>query len=149
MNKLGLDLIKKYEGFKDTAYLCPANVWTIGYGTTRYLNGKRVKEGDTITLEQAEIELIEKCKLIEKDIKRLLKDNIELNENQISALVSFVYNIGIGNFMNSTMLKLINQNKNKFEVSKEFNKWIKANGKPLTGLIRRRIEEMHLFEKLV
>ena len=115
MNKLGLDLIKKYEGFKDTAYLCPANVWTIGYGTTRYLNGKRVKEGDTITLEQAEIELIEKCKLIEKDIKRLLKDNIELNENQISALVSFNFNRGENTFI----------------------------------VIRRRIEEMHLFEKLV
>ena len=104
----GLDLIKKFEGFRDTAYVCPAGVMTIGYGTT-VIDGKPVKRGMRCTREQAEMWLETDANTFLRQIEKYISDDIELNQNQVDSLASFVYNIGIGNFKKSTLLKHLNE----------------------------------------
>lgn len=137
----GIDLIKRFEGCRLTAYKCPANVWTIGYGHT----GSDVKQGLTITQEQAEkllkSDLVVHCNNVSKLVK------VPLNQNQFDALVSFEYNLGYGNLSRSTLLALINQKKFK-EASEEFKKWKCAGGKVLAGLVKRREAEKELFIKV-
>ncbi|MBR3654855.1 MAG: lysozyme [Elusimicrobia bacterium] len=137
----GIDLIKRFEGCRLTAYKCPANVWTIGYGHT----GSDVKQGLTITQEQAEkllkSDLVVHCNNVSKLVK------VPLNQNQFDALVSFEYNLGYGNLSRSTLLALINQKKFK-EASEEFKKWKYAGGKVLAGLVKRREAEKELFIKV-
>lgn len=141
-SKKGIDLIKKYEGLKLTAYRCPAGLLTIGYGHT----GDDVKPGMTINKEFAEILLKEDLKVFEKAINDLVK--VELTQNQFDALISFIYNVGTGNFKKSILLRLINEKKFN-EVSNEFMKWTKARQpggfKELPGLVKRRTEEKKLF----
>jgi lysozyme len=147
--KLAMELIKQYEGYKEKAYLCPAGVWTIGFGTTVYPDGTPVRQGDVINDRDAIQYLNDHCFDIKLQIKKLIKEGIELNHNQMAALICFVYNVGIGAFKTSTMRKKINLGADKWEVSKEFLRWNKANGVELLGLTRRRISEVHLWEKLV
>ena len=142
MYYLATQIIKKWEGFSPKAYLCPANVWTIGYGNTRYVNGVKVKKGDTISEQDAQILLDYFVISFAQGLKKLIK--VELNQNQFNAILSFVYNIGMNKFSSSTMLKLINENKLN-EASLEFAKWNKASGKVLNGLIARRKDEESLF----
>ena len=130
-NASGIDLIKSFESLRLKAYLCPANVWTIGYGHTRY-----VQEGDVITEPKAIDLLRQDLNGFEAGVSALVKSNI--NENQFSALVSFAYNCGIGNFKNSTLLKKVNANPNDKAIEKEFLKWTRARGVVLGGLVRRR-----------
>lgn len=136
-SKNGINLIKKYEGFRSRAYRCAAGVLTIGFGHTQ-----NVKPTDVITQEQAEKLLIEDLKVCEDCINKTIK--IPLLQNQFDALVSFVYNVGCGNFIKSTLLKKINEGKIS-EAANEFQKWNKAGGKVLAGLAKRRNEEMELF----
>lgn len=137
INKKGLDLIKKYEGLRLTAYKCPAGVWTIGYGHT-----KGVKEGDKITEKEAENLLLKDLKIYEQGVTEYT--DVILNQNQFSALVSFCFNCGIRAYKTSTMRKYINQK--EFDLAaNEFGKWIKAGGKVLKGLVKRRNEEKELF----
>ena len=138
ISEKGLDLIKKYEGLKLTAYLCPANVWTIGYGST----GKHVKQGMTITEEEAD-------QLLKDDVSRFedcINDGIdvELTQEEFDALVCFAFNVGCGAFMGSTLRKLINEGK-KTAAAQQFLRWDKAGGKVLAGLARRRADERALF----
>jgi lysozyme len=142
MYYLATELIKKYEGFRSIAYLCPANVWTIGYGNTRYVNGNKVKKGDKITEEEAQQLLDYFVVSFAQGLKKAVK--VELNQHQFNALLSFVYNIGLNKFMSSTMCKLINENKLD-EAANEFDKWNKSNGVVLNGLVKRREEEKKLF----
>ena len=145
LNKKGIEMMHKYEGLKLTAYLCPAKVWTIGYGNTFYEDGSRVKQGDKITKERA-YELftnITNMSFVDPIKKRLLK--VELNENQFSALVCFAYNVGIANLSKSTLLKKVNINPNDLTIRNEFLKWNKANGKVLRGLTLRRESEANLY----
>jgi lysozyme len=142
-NQKGIDLIKFFEGCKLTAYLCPAGIPTIGYGHT----GTDVTQADvgkkTITKEQAEALLISDLPKYEKGVTNNVKSVI--NQNQFDALVSFVYNLGEGNFKSSTLLKKINANPNDATIRNEFNKWINSNGKPLSGLVIRRKQEADLY----
>jgi lysozyme len=133
----GVDLIKKWEGCKLKAYLCPAGVPTIGYGHT-----KGVKMGDVITEDVANSYLLDDIIEAHKGIDRVVK--VSLTDNQLGALTSFVFNLGIGNLTSSTLLKLINQGK-YLEASAQFLRWDKANGTTLIGLTNRRAEEMKLF----
>lgn len=142
-NQSGIDLIKEYEGEKLKAYLCPAGVWTIGYGHTQ-----GIKKDSIITKENADLLLKNDLKKFEKVVKNYVK--VDLTENQFSALVSFVYNLGEGNFAESTLLKKIN--KKDFDgASNEFLIWNKARvgGKliELKGLTNRRKAESNLFNK--
>ena len=139
--KQAIELIKKYEGFSSKAYLCPANVWTIGYGTTR-VNGKPVTSGMTCTEQQAEEYLKNDLQVFAKAVNRLVK--VPLTDNQISALLSFTYNLGVGALEKSTLLKKLNEG-SYWVAQAEFLKWIRAGGKILPGLVRRRGEEAELF----
>ena len=148
MNKRGLNIIISSEGCKLKPYLDPKGIPTIGYGTTIYPNGAKVKMTDKqITKEQAYDYLIYNAEKAEKEILQYVKK--DLNENQISALVSFVYNIGIGNFSTSTILKLINKNPNDENIKNKFMKWIKItiDGKKVisNGQIIRRMKESKLY----
>lgn len=137
--------LKSKEGLKLNAYLCPSNKWTIGYGNTFYEDGSKVKKGDTISKNRAE-ELFENILYqFSKKVKILLKT--ELNDNQFSALVSFTYNVGIGNFSKSTLLKLVNINPSNPSIKNEFMKWNKSNGRILNGLTIRRQKEADIYFK--
>lgn len=134
----GINLIKKFEGLRLEAYLCPAGVWTIGYGHT-----KGVKKGQVITQSEADNLLKEDLSSFEKGVTSLIKSNI--NQNQFSALVSFAFNLGLSNLKNSTLLKKVNANPNDRTIVDEFIRWIYAGGKQLEGLKRRRQAEAYLY----
>ena len=136
-----IQLVKHFEGFEDTAYLCPANVWTIGYGRTR-----NVKEGDKITEPQAERDLLEELEEFKHQVLDSVK--VELKQNELDALTSWTYNLGVGNLKSSTLLKKLNAG-NKDEVPAEIVRWNKANGKVLAGLTKRREAEAELWAKEV
>jgi lysozyme len=141
-----IKLLHKYEGLVLDAYLCPAKVPTIGYGNTFYEDGSKVKMGDKITKERA-IELFENVleNNFASQVKRLIKSRV--TNNQFSALVSFAYNVGIGNLKRSTLLKLVNSNPNDPAIRNQFMRWNRAGGKVLLGLTRRRESEADLYFK--
>lgn len=137
MYEKAIDLIKKYEGFSARPYKCPAGVLTIGYGRTIDVRPYE------ITTEEAETIWLDKyVKTIADQILALV--NVELSNNQICALIDFVYNLGIGNFKSSTLLRKINQG-DFSAAANEFLKWNKAGGIVLKGLENRRIAERMLF----
>lgn len=138
INRKGIDLIKNFEGLYLESYKCPAGVWTIGYGHT----GKLITAGKKISTEEAEEVLKQDLKVFEKGVEKLVK--VVLTEDQFSALVSFSFNLGLGNLSKSTLLKKINAE--DFQgAAEEFPKWKKAGGKVLEGLVRRRAAERELF----
>ena len=138
-----INLIKHFEGFKPKAYVCEGGKWTIGYGTTIYMTGKAVKEGETITHEQAVIEMNHEIEEKAAGIMKYVKVN--LNVNQIDTLVSFAYNCGVTAFKNSTLLKKLNAG-DYAAVPNELMKWINASGMPQPGLWRRRLAEALLWQ---
>ncbi len=144
VSKTGLELIKKYEGFRANPYKCPAGVPTIGYGATYYPDGKRVKMTDAPVTEKQATEML-KTMLVgfEKAVDTYCIDTI--NQNQFDALVSFAYNVGTNALKNSTLLKKLNVNANDPTIKDEFKKWVKAGGKTLKGLVTRRNEEADLY----
>lgn len=137
MYEKAIDLIKKYEGFSARPYKCPAGVLTIGYGRTIDVRPYEIttKEAETIWLDKY-------VKTIADQILAIVK--VELSNNQICALIDFVYNLGIGNFKSSTLLRKINQG-DFSAAANEFLKWNKAGGIVLKGLENRRIAERMLF----
>ena len=137
-------IIKFSEGCKLTAYQCPAKIWTIGYGSTFYKDGKKVKQGDTISQNQADTLFDNILEKFEKDVKKLIK--VKINDNQFGSIISFAYNVGVDNLKSSTLLKKLNAN-DFFGASQEFMKWNKAGGKVLNGLTIRRKKESLLFLK--
>jgi lysozyme len=142
MNK-GIPIIRKFEGLKLKAYLCPAGVWTIGYGNTFYENGSKVQEGEKITLDRADKLLFFVVTKFEAEVKKLVKSSI--NDNQLGALTSFAFNVGAGNLGKSTLLKKVNANPNDVTIRDEFMRWTKAGGKVLNGLVTRRKAEADLY----
>lgn len=140
----GIALIKKYEGFKSKPYLCPAKVPTIGYGATYYPNGTKVKLTDPAITEAYASNLLEvMLRPYERAVDSYCRDDI--NQNQFDALVSFAYNLGNSALKGSTLLKKVNKNPNDPAIAKEFAKWVNANGKKLSGLVKRRAEESALY----
>jgi lysozyme len=146
------ELIKKFEAddinkYLD-AYIDPVGIPTIGYGSTYNYDAKRkVRLGDSITQEKAVEWLRKETKAIVPKIKALVK--VPINQNQLDSLTSFVYNVGIGAFQSSTLLRLLNSGAPKSEVAAQFERWNKGtvNGQKviLPGLVRRRSEEKALF----
>ncbi|MBW4521674.1 MAG: lysozyme [Scytolyngbya sp. HA4215-MV1] len=139
MNEAGRNLLKEFEGLRLDAYLCPAGVWTIGYGSTF-----GVHPGDHITPGEAESRLIKDLDQFEKGVAKLVK--VPLTSNQFSALVSFAYNLGLGALEESTLLRVLNKGDYQ-AAANELLRWDKANGVPLAGLTRRRKAEKELFLK--
>lgn len=136
-SKAGIELIKRHEGLRLAAYLCPAGVPTIGYGHT-----KGVRFGQVITEAEAEQFLIEDLKTSEQEID---SHNLQLNQNQFDALVSFVFNVGAGNFRSSTLLRRVRFNPDDRDIENQFKRWVYANGRVLPGLIKRRNDESKLY----
>lgn len=132
-------IIKQFEGLKLTAYLCPAQVWTIGIGTTVYPSGMKVKQGDSCTVEQANDYLLNDLKKFERFI------DIDLPQNKYDAVLSFIYNLGPGAWNGSTLKKKIVANQDDPAIRAEFLKWNKAGGKVLAGLTKRREAEADLY----
>ena len=141
-SKSGLDLIKHFEGVRLQSYLCPAGVWTIGYGHT-----KGVKAGQEITEDLATMLLEDDLREAEAAVVKYVR--VDLAQNQFDALVSFTFNVGTGNLKKSTLAKMAKQNPSNPLIENEFLKWKNArvNGKlkPLPGLIRRRQAEANLY----
>lgn len=141
----GIHLITSFENLKLQAYDDGTGVWTIGFGTTVYPNGTRVKKGDSCTLEQAKF-------FFQHDLRRFqatVNENVSvaLSQNQFDALVSLTYNIGQTAFKNSTLLKKLNLN-DYGGAADQFLVWNKGGGKILRGLMRRREVERSLFLKM-
>jgi lysozyme len=143
-------IIKQFEGKKLKAYKDSANIYTIGYGSTYNIDQKRpVQANDVIDEETAlrwlKIAIQDKVKAIKEIVK------VPINQNQLDSLTSLSYNIGLGNFKNSTLVKLLNAGESKQKVSEQFLRWNKAkvNGKlvELNGLTNRRKLEQELFLK--
>lgn len=134
----GIDLIKQFEGLRLESYLCPAGIPTVGWGHT-----KNVKLGQKITREQAERYLADDYLEAESQVANYVK--VPLKVNQLDALTSFVFNLGIGNLRSSTLLKKLN--KADYDgAAQEFDKWVFSGGKKLAGLVKRRAAERKLFE---
>lgn len=141
LNKYTIDLIKHYEWLRLESYPDPAtggDPWTIGYGDT----GPHVRPGQVITEEEAERRLYNRLRGFERGVLDLVQ--IPLNNNQLGALVSFSYNVGLGNFRKSTMLRLVNA-RDFWGAADEFPRWNKAAGRVLKGLTLRRGDERLLF----
>jgi lysozyme len=146
----GQSIIKNHEtiGGKPNlkAYLDTASIPTIGYGTTHYPNNSPVKMGDICTSEQAQQYFEHDLLATEIAVNSLV--TYPLNQNQFDALVSLVYNIGIGNFKNSTLLKLLNL-KTPIAAANHFTDWDKDHEHGILveneGLLNRRKAEKELF----
>lgn len=134
-----IDIIKKWEGCKLTAYQCSAGRWTIGFGSTMYQDGTKVKQGDKISKEKAE-------ELLMWEVSRksaMIKAN--MSQNQFDALCSFSYNVGIGALLDSTLYKKVRLNPNDKTIKDEFLRWNRVKGKVIDGLTNRRIDEAKLY----
>jgi len=152
LNDKCYNLIKEFEGLELNAYPDPATKndpikkgepWTIGYGTTIYPNGLKVKKGDVITAAKATEFLISDVTKFSQRVLSLVKK--PLTDNQFGAIVSFAYNLGVGNLSSSTLLKKLNINPDDSSITSEFLKWNKANGRVLNGLTKRRTQEAQLY----
>jgi len=132
--------LKSFEGCRLQAYQDAAKVWTIGYGHT-----KGVKKGDNITQVEAEAYLREDVEEVEGQILAL---NLNLTQPQFDALVSFVYNVGIGAFKESTLLRFIREGRSENDIKKQFCSWVYSNGRTLPGLVKRREWEAIRFFSL-
>jgi GH24 family phage-related lysozyme (muramidase) len=130
-NEAGLNLIKSFEGLRLEAYLCSAGIWTIGYGHTG-----DVQEGYIITETEAEELFLRDLQNAESIVNDLVK--VKLNDNEFSALTSFVFNVGLSQFSESTLLKMLNDQEYQ-KAADQFLRWNK------NGEDRRRILERRLF----
>ena len=140
----GIELIKAFEGFRSKPYKCPAGIPTIGYGATFYPGGKKVTMADAPITEEQGTELLQSMLVnFEKYVDSYCRDDI--NQNQFDALVSFAYNLGPANLKSSTLLKKVNANPEDKTIRVEFMKWVKAGGKTLQGLVKRRTAEADLY----
>lgn len=139
----GLAIIKKHEGLRLSSYLCPAGVPTIGYGNTRYPDGRKVILGEKLSSEKEATQLLlASLQSFEAAVNRHLTN---LNQCQFDALVSFTYNVGTGAFIKSTLLKKAKVNPADPSILDEFQKWVRGGGKVLPGLVTRRREEANLY----
>ena len=136
----GLELIKKFEGCETSAYQDSVGVWTIGFGHT-----KDVEEGQTCSIEDAESMLADEMDEYEGYINNMVK--VDLQQHEFDSLVAWVYNLGPTNLGESTMLKVLNGG--QFDrVPDEMNRWTRAGGEILEGLVRRRQAESLMFQNL-
>lgn len=146
VSQQGLSLIKEFEGCKLAAYLCPAKVWTIGWGSTQHEDGRPVRQGDTITQAQADALLESKVNNVYAPaVDGMIRPTVSLTQGQFDALVSFAYNCGIGALKRSSLLLTVNANPNDPLIEFKFKQWTKGGGKVLAGLERRRAAEVKLY----
>jgi len=140
ISETGVNLIKSFEGLRLESYLCPAGVWTVGYGHT----GDDVTPGMTITEDRANKMLRRDLVKFEQGVDLLI--TVPLNQQQFDALVSFAFNCGLGALEQSTLRKRLNNKEDPNKVAQEeLPKWVKGDGVVLPGLVERRKKEVELF----
>lgn len=154
----GLSLIKSFEGFRTEAYQDSIGIWTIGYGTIRYPSGAAVNQFDECSDEQAEEFLRHDVKSFVDGLNKRIS-GIYLTQQQFDSLVSFCYNLGLAAFDSSTLFKKLKVNPNDETIYKyshdepagscEFTKWIRAGGKVVNGLLRRRMIEADFYNSKI
>jgi lysozyme len=142
MTEEGLALIRQFEGFRSQAYRDAVGVWTIGFGHTAMAGPPEVKPGMTVSRREGEA-------MLKRDVARFADGvrgrlTVQLSPQQFSALVSFAYNVGLGNFARSSVLKAANA-RDLNAVPRRLALWNKAGGRVLPGLVRRRAAEGALF----
>ena len=149
VSKTCVDLVTKFEGYRPIPYICPAGYLTVGIGVRIKSKEDFLKKyPHGIPFSDAQKQLMAH---MEKSVEPVIKLNVkvQLTQNQFDALADFIYNLGEGAFKESTLLKLLNQNKYQ-EASEQFKRWNKAkvNGHlvALAGLTRRRMADHLLFE---
>lgn len=136
-----IQIVAEFEGFRADAYLCPAGVWTVGYGTTR-MDGRAVQAGDRVDEATARKLLRADLEDAARAVDRLVV--VDLTEHQRAALISWIYNVGQGAAERSTLLRLLNLG-NYADVPDQLRRWNKAGGRVLAGLERRREAEARLW----
>ena len=146
VNERTLELIKLFEGLRLKAYKDAAGVWTICYGHTSRAGSPRVKPGMKLTKAECDEILRRDVERFADHVAKAIKPEIlaRLNENQFGALVSFAYNVGIGNLRRSSVLRAVNEGRFN-DVPRLLMRWTKAGGKRLRGLVRRRRAEGRLW----
>lgn len=132
-----INKLMEMEGLRLDAYVDAAGVWTIGYGHT-----KNVRQGDKISEYWAKELLMQDVAEVERQVKAL---GVAKTQGQFDALVSFAFNLGIGNLKRSTLLKCIREGRSMREIKRQFMRWVVAGGKRLKGLERRRAWEVKRF----
>ena len=142
ISQKGIDLIKRFEGFRSKPYQDAVGVWTIGYGSTRGVT----PDTPEITEAEGERMLREAVAVDEKHLSLFLPDT--LTQEQHDAICSFVYNLGVAAFRNSTLCRVILATPgDAVRITAEFGRWVYAGGKKLDGLVARRAAEAELYCK--
>lgn len=142
ITQAGIDLIKRFEGFSHTVYICPAGYPTIGYGHV-VKPQEREQFAGGITTAQAEVLLRQDVQTAERAVLRLI--TVPLTNGQFDALVSFTFNLGAGALQRSTLRRKLNRRDHAI-IPAEFRKWVWAGGRKLEGLARRREAEVYLYQ---
>lgn len=142
ISKTGIELIKRFEGLELRAYQDSVGVWTIGYGWTQSVDGKKVGSG--MVIDQATADRLLKCGVVqyEQGVNQLVK--VKITQGQFDALVSFAYNLGLRSLSKSTLLRKLNADE-KQGAADEFGKWVNAGGMKVKGLVMRRDAERGYF----
>ena len=142
ISKNGIELIKRFEGLRLKAYQDSVGVWTIGYGWTQPVDGKKIGPG--MQIDQATADRLLKCGVVqyEQGVNQLVK--VKITQGQFDALVSFAYNLGLRSLSTSTLLQKLNDG-DKQGAADQFGRWVNAGGKRLDGLVARRAAEREMF----
>ncbi|EMH4215174.1 lysozyme [Serratia ureilytica] len=138
----GMALIKRFEGLRLQAYQDSVGVWTIGYGWTQPVAGRKVGAGMAIDAATAERLLVCGVAQFEQGVERLVA--VTITQGQFDALVSFAYNLGLRALENSTLLRRLNAG-DRQGAADQFGRWVNAGGVRLDGLVARRAAERALF----
>lgn len=140
---MDITIAKKFEGFRSKPYKCPAGVPTIGYGSTRYLDGRKVKMNDA-SISKEEAEQMLEIDMLRRYIRIRAKVRGPLTDGEKIALTDFAYNLGCGALFGSTLLRK-HKSGDKRGARREFRRWVYAGGRRLNGLVRRRREEARVY----
>lgn len=141
--QIALALCRRFEGFRSKPYLCPAGVWTIGYGATRYVDGRRVSPLDAPISREAGEQLL--LRTMQREylpaVTRLCPGAD--TPGRLAALLDFAFNLGAGNLQASTLRRRVNAGAWD-QVPGELAKWVRGGGRVLPGLVARRAAEAAL-----
>jgi lysozyme len=133
-----VDLVAEFEGFRSRAYLCPAGVWTIGYGQT-----SGVKPGSTTTESAARADLERSLEQYQSSVREMITHDDSTGQ-MVDAMTSLAYNVGLGALRKSTLLRMHNL-RDYFGAASQFARWSRGGGKVLPGLVRRREAERKMY----
>lgn len=140
MSDYAFSRLKEFEGLRLTAYRCPGGKWTIGYGHTKGVReGQRIDERTASRLLEEDVEYFESFLAKEPYAE-------DITQGQWDALVDFLFNLGVGNFLSSTLRKRILEDVDHDDIPNQFRRWNKAGGKVLMGLVKRREWEAQMYE---